>query len=138
MNNQHLYDQLAFYTLAHADPAFIHQNVVDAFAAQNASEDDKPIKPMFALIGLYLCVEKGQTGRQAQLAHMKLAKRRKEWPRLPLPARRGTIRTADILAAPPGAERDAMIRRWCEDVWAAWAHAHATIKEICRKELGIE
>jgi hypothetical protein len=138
MTEQDLYNELAFYTLAHGDPYFIHQNAVDAFAAQNAGEDDKPIKPMFALIGLYLCVEKGQTGRQAQMAHMRLAKRRRNWPRLPLPEQRGATRVADVLAAPRGPQRDAMIRRWCEDVWATWEHVHATIKEICRKELGIE
>ena len=30
------YDELCAYTIANADPAFIHQHVVDAWAAQNA------------------------------------------------------------------------------------------------------
>ena len=51
------YDELASYTLAHGDPAFIHQHVVDAFAAQHATDDSKPIGVAFALIGLYLHVE---------------------------------------------------------------------------------
>jgi len=138
ITEQEQYEELSFYTLAHTKPAFIHQNIVDAFAAQTATEQDKPIKITFALIGLYLCIDKGQTGRQAQLSHMRLAKYRKEWPRFAPPAERGNIRVADVLAATPGAERDAMIRRWCEDVWAAWAHVRSTVAEICRKELGIE
>ena len=77
--DQELFDELTFYTLAHGDPAFIHQNVVDAFAAQHADESSKPIYVVFALVGLYLCVEKGFTGKQAQKAHMQLAKRRRNW-----------------------------------------------------------
>ena len=33
---QDLYNELAFYTLAHGDPAFIHHYAVDAFAVQHA------------------------------------------------------------------------------------------------------
>lgn len=42
------------YTLAHRDPAFLHQHVVDAFAAQHADDSTKPITLVFALVGLYL------------------------------------------------------------------------------------
>jgi hypothetical protein len=69
---QDIYTELCFYTLAHGDPAFIHQHVVDAFAAQTSEQNDKPIKLTFALVGLYLHVERQFTGRQVQLAHMKL------------------------------------------------------------------
>ncbi len=68
------YDELSAYTLTHTDPAFIHQHVVDAFAAQQADESTKPITLTFALVGLYLQVEKGRTGRRVQLVHMQLAK----------------------------------------------------------------
>jgi hypothetical protein len=36
----------------HRDPSFIHQYVVDAFAAQQADEQTKPMKLTFALVGL--------------------------------------------------------------------------------------
>jgi putative acetyltransferase len=55
ISEQEQYHELACYTLAHPDPGFIHQNIVDAFAAQTATEADKPIKIAFALVGLYLC-----------------------------------------------------------------------------------
>lgn len=45
------YDELQAYTLAHGDPAFIHQHVVDAWAAQHADEETKPIALTFALVG---------------------------------------------------------------------------------------
>ena len=56
------YDELASYTLIHGDPAFIHQHVVDAFGAQHATDHSKPIGVAFALIGLYLHVERGRSG----------------------------------------------------------------------------
>jgi len=136
-SEQEQYDELAYYTLAHSDPGFIHQNIVDAFAAQTATEADKPIKIAFALVGLYLCSVKGRTGRQAQLAHMRLAKYEKDWPRFAPPADRGAIRVGDVIAAAPGVDRDAMIRQWCESVWAAWSHIHAQIADLCQEKLGI-
>ncbi len=136
--DQELFDELTFYTLAHGDPAFIHQNVVDAFAAQHADESSKPIYVVFALVGLYLCVEKGFTGKHAQKAHMQLAKRRRNWAKPPLPAERGVVGIADVAAALPGKERDAMIRRWCASAWAAWADSRQQIVDLVRDELGIE
>jgi uncharacterized protein DUF5946 len=138
VDEQGLYDQLGFYTLAHADPVFIHQNVVDAFAAQTATEASKPVKITFALIGLYLHLEKGFTGRQVQLAHMRLAKQRKNWPHFSPPTERGSIRVADVLEAAPGAQRDAMIHTWCSAVWEMWKDAHVQIGELCEQELGIK
>jgi len=68
------YNELCAYTLAHrGSPEFIHQYVVDAFAAQHADERTKPIGLTFALLGLYLAVERHFTGRQVQRAHMQLA-----------------------------------------------------------------
>src|SRR3954453_23804420 len=73
--------ELSYYTLAHGALTFIHQHVVDAFAAQDADGDDKPIRLTFALVGLYLHVERGYTGRQVQLAHMALARQKRAWPK---------------------------------------------------------
>jgi Family of unknown function (DUF5946) len=63
------YYELSYYTLGHKDPGFIHQHIVDAFAAQTANQNTKPIKVAFALIGLYLYLEKDYTGKEVQLAH---------------------------------------------------------------------
>jgi Family of unknown function (DUF5946) len=136
-SEQNLYNELAFYTLAHEDPSFIHQNVVDAFAAQNADEGSKPIYIVFALVGLYLHVEKNFTGRQVQKAHMQLAKRRKQWPRPVLPPERGAIRISDVLAVAPGQARDAMIRSWCESAWAAWKDSRQQVVDLVKSELDI-
>jgi hypothetical protein len=46
------YDELSHYTLTHPDPEFIHQYVVDAFAAQHAHPRTKAIALTFALVAL--------------------------------------------------------------------------------------
>jgi len=131
------YHQLAYYTLAHPNPSFIHQNIVDAYAAQNANEDTKPIKIVFALVGLYLCLEKGYTGRQTQLAHMELAMKRKTWPKIVLPEYRGDISARDVLLAQPGPERDAAIFTWCQSVWDAYKNVHQKIADLVKMELKV-
>ena len=52
------YEQICYYTLSLQNENFIHQHVVDAYAAQTAAETDKPIRLFFALIGLFLHIEK--------------------------------------------------------------------------------
>lgn len=130
------YDALRVYTLRNTGREFLHQQVVDAYAAQMATDKDKPIRLVFALIGLYLHVERGLSGRDVQLAHMALAQKRKDWPRLEAPEDRGAIRAADVAAAPEGPTRDAMIKAWARAVWAAYAPSHgAEIRELLRTEL---
>jgi hypothetical protein len=51
MIDQDAYDELQCYTLAHADPSFIHQHLVDAFTVQHADERTKPIALTFAPVG---------------------------------------------------------------------------------------
>lgn len=121
------YDELCAYTLTRGDPEFIHQHVVDVFAAQNASETSKPIGVTFALVGLFLHVEKEFTGRQVQRVHMQLARRKQSWPRLLLPADRGAITALDVMTVPEGAERDRAIHDWAVAVWSAFAINRHTI-----------
>jgi hypothetical protein len=126
------YDELASYTLTHGDAAFIHQHVVDAFAAQHATEATKPITVAFALIGLYLRVERRFTGRQVQRAHMMLAWRSRSWPVFSLPEHRGPMTAADVLAAAAGPERDRAIDVWCASLWSAYAETAPAVAALAR------
>jgi hypothetical protein len=137
MPPESLYHELMFYSLAHPDPAFLHQNVVDAYTAQNANATTKPIAITFALIGLYLHLERGFTGRQVQFAHMQMAKHRKPWLSPALPEARGEVLIADVLAAPAGPERDAAIHTWCQSVWQAFHGAHSEIAALAHAELAV-
>jgi uncharacterized protein DUF5946 len=129
------YYELSYYTLGHADPEFIHQHIVDAFAAQTANGDTKPITLALALIGLYLYLEKGYTGKQVQMAHTSLARRTEEYPTFDLPEDRGEISVADVLSKAAGEERDAMIRTWCASVWQAYRDFHTEVRLLCAKFL---
>lgn len=127
---QEKFYELSYYTLAHPDPAFIHQHIVDAFIAQTADVDSKPIAVAFALIGLCLYLEKNYTGKEVQLAHMALARRKREWPKFDLPAARGEIAVTDVLNEPAGPTRDAKIRDWCASVWQAYSESHQEVFEL--------
>jgi hypothetical protein len=138
-SDQDIYNELAFYTLELRDPEFIHQHVVDAFAVQHAGRESKPIAVVFGLVGLYLHLEKGFTGRQVQRAHMEMARKHRQWIAPLAPEnRRAGIGMAEVLTAAAGAERDAMIRRWCEAVWRDWEHARPAIAGLARDLLGVE
>jgi hypothetical protein len=104
--------------------------VVDAWAAQHASGDSKPISVAFALIGLHLKFDCNLTGREVQRAHMRLARRRRTWPTFTLPAERGTLSPIDVMAASEGADRDRAIDAWCKSVWKAFAGTHGEIRAL--------
>ena len=134
-----MYDQLAFYTLEHGrtNPSFIHQYIVDAYAAQHPNDGAKTIRIAFALIGLYLHIEKGYSGKEVQLAHMQLAKKRKQWPAFDPPEKLGDITVGSVLNAKPGADRDQMIEKWCVSVWESWRGSQQEIRNLVRSELGV-
>jgi hypothetical protein len=130
------YHELSAYTLGHGGPSFIHQHVVDAFAAQRADERTKPIGLTFALAGLYLHLEKGFSGRQVQRAHMRMGRHKRQWPGFALPAQRGAVTAIEVMAAPEGAERDKAIDDWCRSVWDAFS-AHRQAVDALLREYGI-
>ena len=134
-SEQEAYDELCCYTLTRGDTLFIHQHAVDAFAAQCADERTKPITLTFALIGLYLQLEKNFSGREVQLAHMRLAKHKKRWPTFNQPQHRGNFTIHDVISAPEGYERDQAIRRWCASVWKAYHESHQKVKDLVKIEL---
>jgi hypothetical protein len=127
------YHELCAYTLTRGDATFVHQHVVDAWMAQHATPTTKPIGLFFALVGLYLHVEHGWTGRAVQKAHMRLAAKPVPWPTGPLPAARGTITAIDVVAAPAGPDRDAAISRWATAVWEAFAGDRHAVEELLRR-----
>jgi hypothetical protein len=67
---------------------------------------------VFALIGLYLHVEKDFTGRQVQRFHMKLAKTRRPRVKPQLPKVRVAVTVRHVLAAAGDPSRDALIDSW--------------------------
>ena len=134
MTEREAYDELCAYTLSHRDPAFIHQHVVDAYAAQHADNRTRPIALTFALVGLYLCVEKDISGKEIQRTHMRLASRKRQWPSFELPRERGAVTAIDVMAALAGPQRDDAIRAWCGSVWAAFSAQRAKVEALLREQ----
>ncbi len=135
-SEQDAFAELCSYTLTHGDASFIHQHVVDAFAAQKADAQTKPIKLTFALVGLYLHIEKQFSGKQVQRAHMRLAQDKRPWPAFALPKNRGVMTVADVLVVPPGPGRDQAIEDWCNSVWEAFRESRPMVAHLLR-ECGI-
>mgnify|MGYP003577575935 CR=1 FL=1 len=127
---QEKFYELSYYTLAHPDPASIHQHIVDAFAVQTADENSKPIAVALGLIGLCLYLEKNHNGKQVQLVHIAFARRKREWPKFDLPEARGEITVADVLNEPAGPMRDAKIREWCTSVLQAYSESHREVLDL--------
>jgi hypothetical protein len=117
------YLELASYTIERARPDFLHQEAVDAFAAQHPGPPAKPITLWFGLIGLHLALDNGMTGRAVQQAQMRLA--RKTTPFLTPPPSLVTMTAADVLNHQPGDERDAAVLTWARAVWSLWHLQHA-------------
>lgn len=134
MTEQEAYDEVRYCTLSLGDPEFIHQHVVDAFTAQRAHEHTKSIALTFALVGLYLHVEKQFAGREVQRVHMELAREQRVWPAFKLPLDRGSMTIIDVVAAPAGPERERAIHEWCVSVWRAYSAAHDAVVELLRSE----
>lgn len=121
-----LYTSLMGYTLSLGDPEFVHQYAVDAYAAQHPGPPGKPISTVFALIGLYLALERGYTGRQVQLVHMQIAKQ--VWTHLPRPASPGELTVQHMLDTPESA-RLTQLRSWMQSVWLSWNAQHSWVRE---------
>ena len=124
------YHELSAYSLMRGDATFMHQHVVDAFAVQYSDEQTKPIKLTFGLLGLYLKIDKQFSGRQVQRVHMQLGREKHVWPEFEIPTDRGSMSPSDVLAAPPGPERDKAIDEWCLSVWRPWQMNRRTIASL--------
>jgi hypothetical protein len=131
-----LYGELTAYTVTRGYDTFIHQLAVDSYGAQHARENGPLIGLAFALIGLHLTYEKGYSGRQVQHMHVHLARRSTTWPRFTPPPQVGALTVQDVLRAPPGEERDEMLRQWGRAVWEAWGQEHAQVAALIASVMG--
>lgn len=128
MTDEEAFHALSLYTLAHSDSEFVHQYIVDAYAAQHATESSKPIYLDFALAGLYLHNEKGYTGKQVQNAHIELAKHKELLPHFSPIDPQGSITVHEVLAVAPGIGRDTAIREWSASVWKVFGQYRTRIE----------
>jgi hypothetical protein len=130
-----MFFELTYWTLAHKDILFIHQYAVDAYEAQHAGRRTRAITVAFGLVGLYLALEKGYTGRQVQLPHMKIGKTRQDWPRLEPPENPAALTVMDVIRAGSDPEKEDMLMRRAEAVWQSWEPRHEWVRDVTERVL---
>lgn len=124
-----MYTQLAGYTLSLNDKEFFHQTAIDTYESQHTGATAKNITTAFGLIGLYLAIEKGFTGKQVQRAHMFLGERAHDWPRFEPPTNKWEVTVADVMDTPE-ADRIVKIKQWAFSVWQGWRASHTQVKAL--------
>ncbi len=132
-----LYSELSAYSLSRGYERFIHQHVADAYGLQHGVDRPSNIGVAFTLIGLYLALERGFSGRDVQRAHMRLARLRKRWPACERPSEFARMNVDDVMRAAPGDDRDDAILHWAAAVWETWRSSHAQTRELCRELLDV-
>ena len=130
-----LFCKLSAKTMSLHDTEFIHQTAIDSYQAQHAGGINKNISVAFGLIGLYLALERGYSGREVQKAHMVLANRFKDWPKFEPPTREWQMTVQDILQAKSDSEYREKIRLWAKSVWEKWQSDRDRIIELVEKYL---
>ncbi len=124
------YHELAYYTLSLQDDYFIHQHAVDAYTSQTANSDTKAISLTFALVGLYLYIEKNFSGKAVQQFHTLMSNNKTDWPNFIRPQHRGEISIDMVLDENTIEGRNKMIEIWCHSVWTAYSESHSKVKEL--------
>lgn len=89
-----------------------------------------PITVISGLIGLYLALARGYTGREVQRARTRKVKAGNTFT-LPDPTGRSAALTAiDVLQAGTKEDKDIMIRIWMSAVWESWADRRQWVRVI--------
>ena len=118
------------------DPAVsrLHQLTVDTYAAQHSGGSVPLITTAFALIGLYLAVEKNVPGLEVGAAHKRFADRRRSWPRFIAPTTaRWPMTILDIALAESAHAHQTAVEAWAAAVWRGWRDHHAAIAALTRQ-----
>jgi hypothetical protein len=140
-----LYGEVQGFELEHIELVRdYHQLAVDAYTAQHAPRevdgDLPPIGVAYALVGLYLALDRGVPGVEVRAAHQRMGKPDPSWPRLPAPTSTGPVTVFDVAAT--GAMVDSAgghgeaVRSWAAAVWQAWASQHAAVAALADRLLG--
>ncbi len=108
------------------DRGFAQQSLADAYNAEFATTESKPITLAFALVGLCLKIEQNFDGRQVQAAHGRLARHKSSLPRLSPDRGRIDFDFDQFCQAPSMSALD----RWCVAVWEAFSVQHVVVREL--------
>jgi hypothetical protein len=108
-----------------------HHLTVDAYAAQHpGTPSPQSIQSVAVhLISLSLQLESGRQPPEVRAAMQRATTHRDQFVWLDPPPSLGAITVLDVLAVPDAESHCAIVRRWAESVWQAWAPHHATVRQ---------
>ncbi|TBR41226.1 hypothetical protein CBF23_010425 [Marinomonas agarivorans] len=116
----------------YSDPAYFetHRLSVDAYAVQHpGSTDRQSIQSVGVhLIRLCLFLEHGLTADKANDVMLAAGKNKHTFTFLSPPEHMGDITAADVAKTDSTDEHIAMVKRWAQSAWDAWAIHHKTIR----------
>ena len=109
----------------------VHRLTVDTYAVQHPGRPSPQSIQSVALhlISLCLILEHGATPPAATTALQAASRHKGCYVWLPPPASLGTLTVADVWPAAAPDAHEEVVRRWAEDVWAAWWPHHATVRQ---------
>ncbi len=107
----------------------VHRHTVDVYAAQHPGTDGRRERQSVALHLVAIChwLEHGLGTAELNPLTQQLANEDRAWPWLDPPSDYDmTLR--DVLGATSPDEHVALVRRWAESVWRAWAPHHSVVR----------
>jgi len=116
----------------YSDPAYarLHRLTVDTYAVQHPGQPNPQAIQSVAghLISLCLVLEHGKSMAEATKALGLVAKRKGHYVRLDPPASMGAVTVADVQAAQSVEAHLALVQKWAESAWSAWAPHHDRVR----------
>jgi Family of unknown function (DUF5946) len=113
-----------------------HQLLVDTYTAQHVGPNAAAITGAFALVGLYLALERGWSGLEVRDAHQALANRYRDWPRFAGAARaQAAVTVEDLALAATTSQYAETLHRWARAVWASWRDEHGLVRALVGERL---
>ena len=125
------YLELSAYNAERARWDFLHQEAVDAYAAQHPVRQPSRSASGLRSSGCTLPSIKDEPVGRFQRARMRLGRHKHAWPRLRAPSDLRCTTVGEVIRHSPCGDRDAAIVRRAGDVWSVWADSHDLIAELC-------
>lgn len=122
----------------YADPRYmkVHRLTVDAYAAQHPGKPERrSIQSVWVhLAGLYLTLERGLRPDFVRRVMESIIERSDTLSWLEPPVAYGST-VADVVVAGDADGHAELVRRWADDVWAAWRNHQGTVRTTVDRHL---
>ena len=108
----------------------VHRLSVDTYAVQHPGGDSRQAIQSVGvhLARLYLMLERGLPPEKANDAMLLIGKTKSQMVKLPAPPSVGGITVADVAGATSDDAHVAIVKRWAQSAWQAWAAHHDIVR----------